>query len=74
MDQDQHSKEAELFLQPYYLLRIRSDSGGTSGEVWLRDNAGHGGDGTHLFNVPRQESAEELKRWAERAIRAYEEG
>ncbi|KZE72745.1 hypothetical protein AV654_04250 [Paenibacillus elgii] len=73
MDQDQPFEEAELLLQPYYLLRIRSESGGASGEVWLRNKEGHGAD-THLFNVPRQESAEELKRWAERAVRAYEEG
>ncbi len=73
MDQDQPFEEAELLLQPYYLLRICSESGGTSGEVWLRNKEGHGAD-MHLFNVPRQESAEELKRWAERAVRAYEEG
>lgn len=73
MNQDQQFEEAELFLQPYYLLRLRSESGGASGEVWLRNKEGYGAD-THLFNVPKQESAEELKRWAERAVRAYEEG
>ncbi|MDO3681481.1 hypothetical protein [Paenibacillus ehimensis] len=73
MDQEQHFKEAELFLQPHYLLRIRPENGGASGEVWLRNKEGHGAD-THVFDVPRQESSEELKRWAERAIRAYEEG
>ncbi len=73
MNQDRQSAKAELFLEPHYLLRIRSESGGASGEVWLRNIKGHGAD-THLFNVPRQESAEELKRWAERAVRAYEEG
>lgn len=59
-------------LGPNYVLRIRSEASGMSGEIIMLSAAGQAE--THLFDAPLQESSEALVAWSRRALQAYREG
>lgn len=59
-------------LEPNYVLRIRSEASGLTGEVVMLNGSGH--QETHLFDAPPQESAEALEAWSRRALQAFREG
>lgn len=66
-------QEEYIFLEEYYVLKIRKSGEGVEGEVLMRDftSPGHA---AHLFAAPRQETPEALEAWAQQALRAYREG
>lgn len=65
--------EEHIHLEEHYLLKVRTSPEGVEGEVLMRDLTSPG-QATHLFEAPRQETQEELKAWAQQALRAYREG
>lgn len=61
-------------LDNYFYLRVCVDEHGTcSGEVVRRETDAEG-LATHIFDVPPQRNAHDLKDWAVRALEAYREG
>lgn len=73
MQQNKGFQEEHIYLEEHFILKIRTSAEGIEGEVLMRDLT-NPGQATHLFEAPRQETPEELKAWAQQALRAYREG